>query len=381
MVLNTELLVQDDYLRDKLEELKIIYSRMRDKKSKQMYQAFLNLIATKDFTYLAQIHKLNGIKTDKMYLRFIEYNKMHSCGKKIIFYGIGERTLNQVRLEDEFKNHVGYCFFPFLSMIPITAFCDRDYKKYPKGFRDRPVISPQKLKREYADAVIIISTVMYYEEIRAELLEAGIKPENIYLQEYVEYELYERMQYFEDYMKSESEGFFVDGGCCNGQTSKLFSQWQSCYKGILAFEPDKKNFNECRRMLKTLNNGILYPYGLGNKEGKCGFVATGSGASYIDVNAENYINIKTLDSIVQKGGYPVTFIKLDVEGAELDALKGAKKCIQKNLPKLAISAYHKKYDLIELPIYVMSLSDKYRFNLGIYSNGWFEIVLYAFQNR
>ena len=73
----------------------------------------------------------------------------------------------------------------------------------------------------------------------------------------------------------------------------------------------------------------------------------------------------------------MSFIKLDVEGFELLTLKGAKECIKKYHPRMAIALYHKKEDIIEIPQYIMELSNDYKFYLRIYSNEWFEIVLYA----
>ena len=73
----------------------------------------------------------------------------------------------------------------------------------------------------------------------------------------------------------------------------------------------------------------------------------------------------------------VTYIKLDIEGAELEALKGAKKIIQKYKPRLAVCIYHKKEDLIEIPQYLKELVPEYKFYVRHYSNTTWETVLYA----
>lgn len=77
------------------------------------------------------------------------------------------------------------------------------------------------------------------------------------------------------------------------------------------------------------------------------------------------------------GEEKVTFIKMDVEGAELEALKGARKTIMKHHPRLAISIYHKPEDIWEIPAYILSLSEDYRFYIRHYQFSKNETILYA----
>lgn len=73
----------------------------------------------------------------------------------------------------------------------------------------------------------------------------------------------------------------------------------------------------------------------------------------------------------------VDFIKMDIEGAELSALKGAAETIRKHKPKLAISVYHQPDDLITIPAYIQSLNPEYEFYLDYYTIVGDEIMLYA----
>ena len=73
----------------------------------------------------------------------------------------------------------------------------------------------------------------------------------------------------------------------------------------------------------------------------------------------------------------ITFIKMDIEGAEQKALHGAGKIIKKYRPKLAISVYHLPNDIIEIPLMIHNMVSEYQLFLRHhYSNHW-ETVLYA----
>ena len=88
------------------------------------------------------------------------------------------------------------------------------------------------------------------------------------------------------------------------------------------------------------------------------------------------VYLTAIDNVV--GDERVTFIKMDVEGAELKSLMGARNTIIKNHPRLAICAYHKPEDLYELPGYILSIVPEYKFLLRHYSSNNWETVLYAY---
>lgn len=83
----------------------------------------------------------------------------------------------------------------------------------------------------------------------------------------------------------------------------------------------------------------------------------------------------SLDNLLQ--GRLVTFIKMDIEGSELKALMGAKETIRKYKPKLAICLYHKKEDILEIPLYVKELLPEYKLYIRHHCNKHGETVLYA----
>ncbi len=79
----------------------------------------------------------------------------------------------------------------------------------------------------------------------------------------------------------------------------------------------------------------------------------------------------------------ITLINMDIEGMEREVMEGLKECIEKNRPVLAICAYHKPEDIIELPLLVHKMVDEYRIVFRKYAPGYNnklgygELVMYA----
>ena len=94
--------------------------------------------------------------------------------------------------------------------------------------------------------------------------------------------------------------------------------------------------------------------------------------SHIADSGNITVNVDTIDNIV--GDTPIGLIKMDIEGAELNALKGAINTLKKCRPYLALSAYHKPEDLITLPQFIKSVYG----NCGIYLRKDFRLSLTGF---
>ena len=72
-----------------------------------------------------------------------------------------------------------------------------------------------------------------------------------------------------------------------------------------------------------------------------------------------------------------TFLKFDIEGAELDALKGAINVIKDMTPTIAICIYHKPQDIFEIPLWINKVNSNYNFYVRTHGSDGFEFVLYA----
>ena len=107
------------------------------------------------------------------------------------------------------------------------------------------------------------------------------------------------------------------------------------------------------------------------------FNAEGGKGSSISSTDEHTISIpvRAIDDTPECQN--ATFIKMDVEGAELDALKGAKATILRNKPKLAICIYHYHRDFVEIPKWIHSLVPEYKLYVRHHAFSVNETVLYA----
>ena len=174
---------------------------------------------------------------------------------------------------------------------------------------------------------------------------------------------------------------FVDCGAFTGDTVKSFIKHNNgMYDKIICFEPDKNNYNSLVKNTSELKNIYTYCSGVWSEETTLSFYEN-SGASSKVVNAyDSEINIvkipvKAIDSMNICND--ATFIKMDIEGAELEALKGAEQTIRKNRPILTICIYHSDEDMIRIPQYLYNLGLDYRFYIRQHGFDEFDTVMYA----
>ena len=176
-----------------------------------------------------------------------------------------------------------------------------------------------------------------------------------------------------------SGDFVVDGGAFKGETAFWFLS-----KGagkVYAFEGDDISFKVLSKNVR-LNRveGKIIPVKalLSDKDGVSKIKMTGSGSSSTLAKDGTEVESITLDSFVFKNNIEyIDFIKLDVEGAELDVLKGAKETIKKFKPKLAISVYHKGDDIVAIPLLLHELLPNAKFHLSHKNYTWNETVLFV----
>lgn len=191
----------------------------------------------------------------------------------------------------------------------------------------------------------------------------------------------EGFQYFpKDIIHLEKNEVFIDGGAFDGDTLRSFIEVTNGeYKNIYCLEPGSEQFNILQKQCENYVDSdriILIQKALYNDSKKLLFIMDGTGSCIVDSSGDNVVEIESI-AIDQFVDREVTFIKMDVEGAELLALKGSEKTIKKYKPKLAICLYHKPEDIIEIPQYIESLNLGYKYYLRHHSVDMNETVLYA----
>jgi len=191
--------------------------------------------------------------------------------------------------------------------------------------------------------------------------------------------IFEKIQYFPKgfFELSKDESYFDCGAFTGDTIADFLKSTGGSYRHIWAAEPDKSNYKQLLSYINKENlvNIDVINKGVYSSAKKLPFIENGSMLSMISEDTDNYIEVDTIDHIVD--GNEVTYIKMDVEGAELEALKGAEKTIRQYKPMLGISIYHKQQDLIDIPEYIKSLVPEYKFYFRVHKKLAIDTVLYG----
>ena len=171
---------------------------------------------------------------------------------------------------------------------------------------------------------------------------------------------------------------YFDCGAFTGDTIDSFLQATGgAYTRIWAAEPDRTNYKQLLQYIddKQLTNIEVVNKGIYSYASRLPFQEDGTMLSMITAESEHHIEVDTIDHIT--AGQPVTYIKMDVEGAELMALKGAEQTIRTFKPLLGISIYHKERDLIDVPAYINYIVPEYQFYFRVHKKLAIDTVLYG----
>jgi FkbM family methyltransferase len=183
-------------------------------------------------------------------------------------------------------------------------------------------------------------------------------------------------------IKPETGEHVIDAGGCFGDTALGFADAVGEAGHVYVFDPLPKH---CKIMGQQLilnpllaSRISIFPFGLTDQVNE---VAPLAEDGRIDPGARilsSAMPTTTIDEAVAKGSAPrVDFIKMDIEGSELSALRGSEATIRRWRPKLAISLYHRPEDFFSIPSWIDSLGVEYRFYLDHYSIHHEETVLFA----
>lgn len=191
----------------------------------------------------------------------------------------------------------------------------------------------------------------------------------------------QREMYFPtDLVAPNSSESFVDCGAFDGDTVREFIQrTNSVFRKIIAIEPDPMNCQAMASYIASAPHDIRSRFlslqsALGSDRKRVHFDAGGTVASAIGGGSYE-VDCAPLDDLVLEHG--PSFIKMDIEGAETDALKGAAGSIQQFKPVLFVCLYHRQEHLWEVPLLIHSLSPDYSLFLRRYSDECWELACLA----
>jgi FkbM family methyltransferase len=152
---------------------------------------------------------------------------------------------------------------------------------------------------------------------------------------------------------------------------------------LLALEPDPANFARLQETIAALSPAArarvdCRQVALGSERSTVHLEATGTAASATSVAPSVgtiSVSAETLDALV--GEEAPTFVKLDIEGFEVDALQGGRQTIRRHAPILAVCVYHRQDHLWRIPLLLREWRDDYAFFLRPHNEEGWDLVCYA----
>ena len=358
---------------DLMEMARNVYSHLNDEISKKIFEAKLLYASTGDVGYITGLEpKYRNLSSDMQL-----YVEKLTKGSHCLIYGTGRAGHY---LAGRFKGFG----------VVVDAFVDNDdiqsQVDEATGIR---ILTEKELKDNkalYEGKTFIISYSVkdVALEVKARLMnEVGVSEKDIRMG------IFDwrnnQGQYF-DFFEAKENEVFVDCGCFDGSTCYKFAGWcgHKGYEHIYSFEADPVNYEKSRKLLEPLGRCDLYPYGTSDVKKKVYFAADAFETSCIiseeEAKKRNFEGVEQIETIALDDvleGKRITFIKMDIEGAEYEALVGARRLIGENRPRMAISVYHKFEDFITLADLVLSMHSDYKISFRHYGFDELETIMYV----
>lgn len=326
------------------------------------------------------------------------YEFLKNAGLPIIIYGMGngaDKVINQLYIRDilitgitasddfvrgqNFHNFTVKKISDFENMfedfIIITAFGSSRpevmehifslEKKYTVLALDVPV---------YGDNIF---DMKFYEKNIEEIektyhLLADNQSKTVY-ENIINFKLTGKLRYLKESYSSKDEVFkniiclgknenYLDLGAYRGDTIEEFIHYSGgSYNDITALEPDIKTFMKLKENVSMMKNIKLFQMGIWDKDTDINFEDSLGRGSSIKNSGNKKLAVTKVDTLyaVKK----LTYLKMDVEGAEKKAISGAANTIRRDKPKLNIAAYHRSEDIFRLPLLINSIMPDYKIYL------------------
>ena len=181
----------------------------------------------------------------------------------------------------------------------------------------------------------------------------------------------------------------IEAGVCKGDNTLSFLSYFENLEYIYGFEPLYEKFR-CEPYSTSIEKShkvSIIPQALWSNKTRImfdGWQAVSDSDSEGDTDQTEFSKIDTIsiDEFVKENNIDkIDFIKMDIEGAELEALKGGEKTIIDHRPQLAISIYHTNEHLYEIPLYLDRILDNYTYRVAHYTPRQWDTIWYAIPNE
>lgn len=176
----------------------------------------------------------------------------------------------------------------------------------------------------------------------------------------------------------------LDCGAYDGDTLRSWLAVRGpSFAHYFAMEPDPESRSRLERCVAELPSDVaakveILPYSVAGYTGTATFAASGSLSSSLGDDAGLVVDCITFDDLEARlGGAVPTFVKVDIEGAELDALEGGREFLGRERPMIAIASYHRQDHLWRVPLAVHDIWQEYRLFLRPHNEEAWDLVLYA----
>jgi FkbM family methyltransferase len=183
-----------------------------------------------------------------------------------------------------------------------------------------------------------------------------------------------------DVYRLRDDEFLVDCGAFDGDTIQEFVRLtRGRFTRVMAFEPDPVNWNRLEESLAALPLKVrqricAYRQCVSDQDGDIAFQATGTDLAASGRGSDR-VQATTLDTALQSER--PTIIKFDIEGAELQALRGGAKTFRRCRPILPVSTYHQQSHLWEVPLSILEIGPEYNLYLRPHGTEGWDLVCYA----
>ena len=196
-----------------------------------------------------------------------------------------------------------------------------------------------------------------------------------YIVKAYELSIKEGCQYFDRIITSNlnKEYAFYDVGGFDGESTLDYIQHVDGYKKVFFFEPTAETLDIAKKRLDHYDNIEFIQAAVGADKGKTYINDVGGAGNYISTSGTDCVPLVKLEDCISSH---LSYVKLDIEGYEAQALYGMKNAVMQYKPLLAVSVYHLPGDIHELTSLLLSWNPRYKVYMRHYTESYADTVCY-----